>query len=143
MSDGPLRCVTGMEDRLHISLISLLRRRGWSRSHPGSFMSMERPLIPVEWASGPVETCCRNENRNQISRTQARVSAALPTELCQLSYGYTTQLQVTCSRRAYCHGSFVHVQRDTCVSCSGLLPVTNFPAEQAPYTISTTVLKII
>jgi hypothetical protein len=135
-----------MEVRLHIFLIFVLRRRGWSRPHPGSFMSMERPSIPVEWASGTVETCCRNENRSPVSRTQARVSAALPTELYQLLYGYATQLQVTCSRSAYCHGSFVHVQRererererDTCVSCSGLLRVTNFATGQAPYMISTT-----
>jgi hypothetical protein len=127
-----------MEGRLHIFLISVLCRRGWSRPHPDSFMSMERPSIPVEWASGPIETCCRNENRSPISRTQARVSAALPTELYHLLYGYTTQLQVTCSRSAYCHDSFVHVQRDTCVSCNGFLPVTNFPAGQAPYMISKT-----
>jgi hypothetical protein len=119
-----------MEARLHISLISVLRRRGWSRPHSGSFMSMERPSIPVEWTSGPVETCCRNENRSRISRTQARVSAALSTELYQL-YGCTTQLQVRCSRSACCHGSFVHVQRDACVSCSGLLSVTSFPVGQA------------
>ena len=127
-----------MEARLHVFLISVLRRCGWSRPHPGSFMSMERLTIPVDWASGPVETCCSNENRSPISRKQARVSAALPTELYQLLYGYKTQLQVTCTRRAYCHGSLVHVQRDTWVSCSGLLPVTNFPAGQAPYTIATT-----
>jgi len=95
-----------MEARPHIFLISVLPRRGWSRPQTGSFMSTEGPSIPVGWASGPVETCCRNENRSPNSRTQARVSAALPTELYQLLCGYTTQLQVSCSRNAYCHGSF-------------------------------------
>lgn len=56
-----------MEARPHIFLISVLPRRGCSRPHPGSFMSTEGSSIPVRWASGSVEMCCRNENRNPIS----------------------------------------------------------------------------
>jgi len=59
--DGPLRCVTEMEARLHISLISVLRRCGLSIPHSDNFMSTEGPSIPVGWAQDQLS--CAVENR--------------------------------------------------------------------------------
>jgi hypothetical protein len=131
-----LRCVTGMEARLHIFLICVLRRRGWPRPHPGELHVRGR-ASDTQFTSAWVGL--RASWDVVETRIEARflechpVSAALPTELYQLVCGYMTQLRlctaeaflVVCQERRVC----------LCLSCSGLQPVSISPAGQTPCTI--------
>ena len=101
-----LRCVTGMEARLHIFLICVLRRRGWPRPHPGQLHVRGR-ASDTQFTSAWVGL--RASWDVVETRIEARflechpVSAALPCVATWRSYDYVQQKRfLSCVKSDVC-----------------------------------------